>query len=102
MTAVTWELLVIVIALWLAAGLTSASILYRRGRDGWRWMFICAFAGPFAATVVTNQALAREQATPLIPTSADAGVTPETARRDSDRTPEPGNSLPVQVRERLR
>jgi hypothetical protein len=55
-TAVTWEPIAIVVALWWATGMTAASILYRRGHDGWHWMFICAAAGPLAGLIVADQA----------------------------------------------
>jgi hypothetical protein len=52
----SWEPFVIVASLWLAAGMTFASTLYRRGHDGWHWMLVCAIAGPVSALLVADQA----------------------------------------------
>lgn len=51
-----WQPIVLLASLWLAAGMTFASILYRRGHDGWHWMLVCGIAGPFAALLVADQA----------------------------------------------
>lgn len=51
----TVELWLIVISLWLFAGMTGASILYRRGHTGWRWMIVCSIAGPLSLAVVLDQ-----------------------------------------------
>lgn len=63
MTAVTWEPIAIVVSLWFATGMTGASNLYRRGHDGWHWMFICGLAGPLAFLVVADQARTIERVT---------------------------------------
>jgi hypothetical protein len=59
----TWEPIAIVASLWLAAGMTCASTLYRRGHDGGHWMFICGLAGPLAFLVVADQARTVERET---------------------------------------
>ncbi|HET7720038.1 MAG TPA: hypothetical protein VFK43_08735 [Acidimicrobiales bacterium] len=52
----TFEPIVVLASLWLAAGMTFASILYRRGHDGWHWMLVCAVTGPVSALLVADQA----------------------------------------------
>lgn len=61
MSAMTWEPIAIVASLWFAAGMTCASILYRRGHEGWHWMFACGLAGPLAFHIVVNQARAADR-----------------------------------------
>lgn len=56
MNAVGWESFAVVGSLWLAAGMSFASVLYRRGHDGWHWMPVCAVAGPLALLLVADQA----------------------------------------------
>lgn len=55
-TAMTWEPIAIVVSLWFATGMTCASNLYRRGHDGWHWMFNCGLTGPLAFLVVADRA----------------------------------------------
>lgn len=63
----------IVALLWWSSGMTAASVLYRRGHDGWHWLAICAIAGPLSLLLVVDQARVVEpQATPLTLTHADA------------------------------
>lgn len=58
-----WEPIAVVASLWFAAGMTCASTLYRRGHEGWHWMFICGLAGPLAFLVVADQARTVERDT---------------------------------------
>lgn len=55
MTEMTWELAIVIASLWVAAGMTAASVAYRAGRDGWHWMLVCAVAGPVSVLVVAGQ-----------------------------------------------
>lgn len=79
MTAMAWEHIAIGISLWLAAGMTFASILYRRGHDGWHWMLVCGIAGPFASLIVADQVrLVEPDARPVAlgsPRASSNGVT---------------------------
>lgn len=68
----TWELALIGASLWLAAGMTIASALYRRGHDGWHWMLICGIAGPLAVLVLANQARVVEPSIEALHISAAA------------------------------
>ena len=43
-------------ALWVAAGMTAVSVLYRRGHDGWWWFAVGALAGPLTGLFVADQA----------------------------------------------
>lgn len=81
-TAMTWEPIAIVASLWFAAGMTCASTLYRRGHDGWHWMFICGLAGPLAFLVVADQARTVER---------------DTRPRTIARTGTPGDGITVLV-----
>jgi len=70
----SWEPIAMVALLWWSSGMTAASILYRRGHDGWHWLAICALAGPLSVLLVLDQArFVEPQATPLTLTYADAG-----------------------------
>ncbi len=87
----SWEHFVIIASLWLASGMTAASILYRRGHDGWHWLLLCGIAGPLAALIVVDQArIVEPRATPITigrATGHTPGVTvvvPAVAVRDLD------------------
>jgi hypothetical protein len=51
----TVELLVLLLALWLLAGIVDAVVLYRRRHVGWGWLVVCVLTGPLSVAVVFDQ-----------------------------------------------
>jgi hypothetical protein len=48
----TIELVFLVAMLWVFLGLIDAWVLREIGRPGWRWIFMCALAGPLSLSFV--------------------------------------------------
>ena len=51
----TFDLLSLLIVLWLLAGAVDAWVLYRRRHVGWRWLMVCILTGPLSVAVVFDQ-----------------------------------------------
>lgn len=95
MNAMTWEPVAIVVGFWLAAGMTVANILYRRGHDGWRWMVVCALAGPLALLLVVDQVRFVEAEAEAEAEARPVGLGPATPARARGDRHHPGRSAPA-------
>jgi hypothetical protein len=61
----TIEWILLLLALWIVAGLLDAWILYRRGHPDWRRLLVCVLTGPLSIALVFDQIyLAEPEATP--------------------------------------
>jgi hypothetical protein len=61
----TIEWILLLLALWIVAGLLDAWILYRRGHSDWRLLLVCVLTGPLSIALVVDQIyLAEPESTP--------------------------------------
>jgi hypothetical protein len=54
-TRMSIELLLLVLVLWLLAGIVDAWVLHRRRDVGWPWLALCVLTGPLSVAVVFDQ-----------------------------------------------
>jgi hypothetical protein len=78
----TIDLLLLLMALWLLAGVVDAWVLYRRRHVTWRWLMLCVLTGPLSVAVVFDQIYLLEPET--VPSNDGASVDANAAAGDVD------------------